>query len=325
MSLEGMLHKRCVLVTGKGGAGKSTVTAALASFAARRGRRVLVAEVGDEADGHSPLARHFGRDRLPASPEPLAPGVHGVTLLPRTGQELFLASVLHTATLAHAAMSSEALRRMLNAGPSFREMGVYYHLLRLLRAKRADGAPEHELVLIDMPATGHTLSLTGLPDLLLRLVPRGPIAEALREGQGYLNDPQKGEAWVVTLPETLPVSECLELLAGLERTGMPAAGVVVNRLRADPFTPDERAALVPVVERHEVWGAEAFHRHAVAVRELARLRAATRLPVVELPETASGVPALSVELERQASLPSAPAVPPGAAQAAAAHRPVEAA
>ncbi|MGC4113087.1 MAG: ArsA-related P-loop ATPase [Myxococcales bacterium] len=304
MSLEGMLHKRCVLVTGKGGAGKSTVTAAMASFAARRGRRVLVSEVGDETDGHSPLARLFGRDGLPASPEPLAPGIHGVTLLPRTGQEMFLASVLHTATLARAAMSSEALRRMLNAGPSFREMGVFYHLLRLLRARRADGGLEHELILIDMPATGHTLSLTGLPELLLKLVPRGPIAEALREGQSYLNDPTKGEAWVVTLPETLPVSECLELLAGLQRTGMPAAGVVVNRLRPDPFTPGERAALAPVLARHEVWGAEAFHRHAVSVRERERLRRSTSLPIVELPETASGVPALSVELERLA-FPSA--------------------
>ncbi|HEY3447112.1 MAG TPA: ArsA-related P-loop ATPase [Myxococcales bacterium] len=310
MSLDGVLHKRCVLVTGKGGAGKSTVTAALAAFAARRGKRVLVCEVGDETDGHSPLARMFGRELLPPSPELLTPGIHGATLLPHTGQEMFLASVMHTTTLAHAAMSSEALRRMLNAGPSFREMGVFYHLLRLLRARLADASPEHELVLIDMPATGHTLSLTGLPELLLRLVPRGPIAEALREGQSYLNDPAKGEAWVVTLPETLPISECLELLAGLETTGMPAAGVIVNRLRADPFTPAERAVLRPVLERHEVWGAEAFHRNAVASRELERLRRSTRLPIVELPETASGVLALSVELERQAfPTPAAPTVP----------------
>ncbi len=327
MSLEGMLRKRCVLVTGKGGAGKSTVTAALAAFASSRGKRVLVSEVGDETDGHSPLARLFGRELLPTTPERLAEGVHGVTLLPRTGQEMFLANVMHTATLARAAMSSEALRRMLNAGPSFREMGVFYHLLRLLRARRADGSPEHELILIDMPATGHTLSLTGLPELLLRLVPRGPIAEALREGQSYLNDPDKGQAWVVTLPETLPVSECLELLDGLARTGMPAAGVIVNRLRPDPFTATERAALRPVVERREVWGAEAFHRHAIAVRELARLRRSTRLPILELSETASGVPALLVELERQAAagLDLAPPAPGEAPEATSAGGAAEAA
>jgi len=196
--------------------------------------------------------------------------------------------VLHTTTLARAAMNSEAIRKLLNAGPSFREMGVFFHLLTLLRAKRHDGSPEHEVVLIDMPATGHTLSLTGLPDLLLRLVPRGPIAEALREGQSYLNDPAKGEAWVVTLPETLPISECLELLDGLRKTGMPAAGVVVNRTPADAFDPAERALLQPLIDRFTLFGAEGFHRHALAGRELKRLRAATSLPIVVLPECAAG-------------------------------------
>ena len=75
MSLQAMLDRRCVLVTGKGGAGKSSVTAALAHLASRRGRRVLVSEVGDETDGYSPLARHFGLHALPSKPETLAPGI----------------------------------------------------------------------------------------------------------------------------------------------------------------------------------------------------------------------------------------------------------
>lgn len=303
MPLQGIRQKRCVLVTGKGGAGKSCVTAALARWAAGHGRRVLVTEVGDESDGHSPLARFFHRDALPHHPEILAPGIQGVTLLPRTGQELFLTSVLHTATLARAAVGSEAIRRLLNAGPSFREMGVFYHLLTLLRAKRPDGGLEHELVLIDMPATGHTLSLTGLPELLLKLVPKGPIAEALREGQSYLNDPATGQAWVVTLPETLPVSECLELLAGLRQTGMPVGGVFVNRLRPDPFTAAERALLRPVVERHSVYGSETFHRREVAVRELARLRAGTDRTVVELPEARPGTDPVAAVVAALAAWP----------------------
>lgn len=293
MSLKGLLTKRCVLITGKGGAGKSAVAAAAARWARRQGRRVLLTEIGDEGADYSPLARLFGRERLPEKVEELAPGLRAVLLLPRTGQELFLASVLHTATLARAAVNSEAIRKLLNAGPSFREMGVYYHLLSLLRARRADGSPEHELVLIDMPATGHTLSLTGLPELLLRLVPRGPVAEVLREGQSYLNDPQKGEAWVVTLPETLPVSESLELLEGLRRTAVPTAGVFVNRVPSDPFTTGERAALRPLVERFPLFGAEGFHRHALGLRELGRLRQSTSLPLVALPEVAPGTDLLA--------------------------------
>lgn len=283
-SLSDLFTRRVVLVTGKGGVGRSSMTAALATLAQRKGVRVLVCDIGDDPNDYSPLARHFGRDRMPSTPEVLAPGIRGTVLLARTGQELFLKSVLRSGTLARAALSSDALRRLLSAGPSFKEMGVFFQLLTLLRAVHADGKPENGLVLIDMPATGHTLSLTGLPELLLKLVPRGPIAAALREGQSYLNDPKLGAAWVVAIPETLPVSECLELLAGLHKTGMPAGGVLMNRVPADPFTASERVALQSSMDRINPLGAEGFRRPVLAQREIARLKAGTKLPIFELPE-----------------------------------------
>jgi arsenite-transporting ATPase len=294
-TLDSLVSKRVVLVTGKGGVGRSTLTASLAQLGHQRGRRVLVCDIGDDPNDYSPLARHFGRDRLPLGDEELAPGVRGVVLLARSGQELFLKSVLRSGTLARAAIQSEALRRLLSAGPSFKEMGVFFQLLTLLRAQRRDGTPEHQLVLIDMPATGHTLSLTGLPELLLRLVPRGPIAEALKEGQGYLNDPQRAAAWVVAIPETLPVSECLELLDGLQKTKMPVGGVLMNRVPADPFSAPERAALEGEVERVNPLGAEGFRRPVLARREIGRLRKHAPVPIVELPELPQG-PALVSQL-----------------------------
>lgn len=259
------------------------MTAALAKLAAKRGKRVLVTEVGDEGDDYSPLARHWNRDRLPKHPEPLETNIHGAVLLARTGQELFLKSVLRSGTIARAALSSDALRRLLSAGPSFREMGVFFQLLMALREKTGTN-PTHELILIDMPATGHTLSLTGLPELLLKLVPGGPIAAALKEGQTYLNDPKLAAAWIVTLPETLPVSECLELIDGLKKTKMPVGGVVVNRMPADPFSKAEREALAPLVDQHAWLGRELFKKPIVAHRELARLRSHTTLPLFVTPE-----------------------------------------
>lgn len=273
-----------VLLPGKGGVGRSSMTAAIGMIAQRRGVRVLVTEVGDDPKDYSPLARVFGLERMPAAPEKIATGVDGALLLARTGQELFLRSVLRSQTLARAAISSDAIRRLLSAGPSFKEMGVFFQLLTYLRMERAEGEPLYELILVDMPATGHTLSLTGLPELLLRLLPRGPIAEALREGQGYLNDPNKAAAYVVTIPETLPVSECLELLEGLKKTAMPSGGVLLNRFPLDPFTRNERELLTPLVDTLSLFGAEGFHKPDLARRELARLRAGTKLPIFIVPE-----------------------------------------
>ncbi|MBL9038979.1 MAG: arsenic transporter, partial [Archangium sp.] len=224
------------------------------------------------------------RERFPVEPIEIAEGLRGVMLLARTGQEMFLSSVIHSATIARLALQSDALRRLLQAGPSFKEMGVYFQLLTALRAKRSDGAHENELIVIDMPATGHTLSLTGLPELLLRLVPRGPIAEALREGKTYLNDPAQAAAVVVAIPETLPVTECLELLEGLRSTSMHAAAVVMNRVPADPFTPSERAALDEVLTRTPTLGVDGFRRPKRSHEEIARLRAATSVPIRLVPE-----------------------------------------
>ena len=104
-----------MLLPGKGGVGRSSVTAAIGLLAQRRGVRVLVTEIGDDPNDYSPLARQFGRERLPASPELMSPGIHGALLLARSGQELFLRSVLHSNTLARAAIGSESLRRLLSA------------------------------------------------------------------------------------------------------------------------------------------------------------------------------------------------------------------
>jgi arsenite-transporting ATPase len=115
-------------------------------------------------------------------------------------------------------------------------------------------------------------------------VTRGPIANALREGQSYLNDPSKGVAWVVTLPEQLPVSETLELLQGLAKTKMPIGGVVLNKMPDDPFTEAERAALRPIIEKRPLFGEHGFRRVEEARASLARLRAEIEVPLLTVPE-----------------------------------------
>ncbi len=280
-----VLNRRVVLVTGKGGVGRTTVAVALARVAAQAGKRVLLAEVGDPEGGYSPCGRHFGVEHLSEHPRPIGDGVLGAHLWARAGHESFLSTVLPAPPLVRAAVRSKSLSKFLIAAPSFHEMGVFYHLLTLLKAQRKDGTPEHELIVIDMPATGHTLALTGLPDILLRLIPRGPIATAMREGQAFLNHPKSAAAWIVTLPEQLPVTESLELLDGLRETKVPAGAVVLNRFPRDPFTSEERAALDAVLHTQPMHGSMAFHRIATAAEQLERLRGID-VPIMRLPEVA---------------------------------------
>ena len=281
--MKDWVEKRLVLITGKGGVGRSTLSAALAHAARRAGKRVLLAEVGDGGDDYSPLAQLFGVNQLPRKAGLIAPGIEGSQLLSDLGIELFLVSVLRSALLARTALGFEPLRRLFSAAPSLREMGTFFHLLTYLRAEKAPGVPLYEVIVVDMPATGHTLALTGLPDVVLRLITRGPIADGLREGQRYLHDPLKTGAYIVTLPETLPISEALELLQGLQQTRVPCSGFLVNRVPLDSFSAEEKEALRPLLARQPLFGADGFARIEQARRELGRLSNAA-LPVKELPE-----------------------------------------
>lgn len=278
-----LFGKRVALVTGKGGVGRTTVAASLALAAAKRGKRVLVTEIGEPDGDYTPLARIFGRETLPATPERLAAGVHGCVLWPRSGHEAFFHTVIPVSAVVKAAMGSGALRRLLDTAPSFREMGIFYHVYTLLEEELRPGVPRFELVIVDMPASGHTLGLTGLPERLLAMMPTGPIAEAMHRGRPYFTSPELCAAWIVTLPEVLPITESLELIEGLKTHDTPVGGILVNRVLEDPFTPAERAALEPVLGTGH-FGHERFVGVVQSTAALADLRTKTPVPALEIPE-----------------------------------------
>ncbi len=279
-------EKRVVLITGKGGVGKTTVAASIVR-ALSEGRRVLGCEIGDPEGGPTPLGRLFGQSFLSSEPVTLAPNLSLCHLWAPLGHELFLRSILPSKRVIRAALRSKALRRFLIAAPSFHEMGIYYHLLTLLEAKRDDGTPVHETIVIDMPATGHALAITGLVDMLLRIIPRGPVNKALRRGEEIIRDPWLSTTFVVALPERLPVSESIELVHGLRETRTPVGGVVLNRMPEDPLTTDEREAIHLLLEDNPD-GPILGTRRLAHIRESqvasSRLAEETNLPSTELPE-----------------------------------------
>lgn len=283
-SVKEIFEKRIALITGKGGVGRTTISAGMALAAAKRGRRVLLTEIGEPTGDYTGVARIFGLDALPVEPETVAPGVKACVLWARSGHASYLREILPADRLVKAAMNSDALRRLLESAPSFREMGIFYQLLTLLEEKRRDGSPVHELIIVDMPASGHTLGLTGLPERLLSLLPSGPIAETMQRGQQFIYNEKTGGAYVVTLPETLPVTEALELVDGLVEDKVPVAGIIMNRVLRDPFTDEERKALLQALEGRDVFGKVRFLAITEVAEAVARLRAHTQVPIHEVEE-----------------------------------------
>lgn len=230
--------RQLVLVTGKGGVGKSLISSALATAAQATGKRTLLAEVTSEVGTRSHLLGQFGAPMAKGEqPVRLASGLDGVRITPSSGHRLFLRAAIRVGMLADAAMRSSALNRFLMAAPAFPEIGTLYHLVWLLRQDAYDA------VIIDLPATGHALGLAKLPRTVTSVVPRGLIKEAISEGLDALTDPKRTAGVVVTLPETLPVTEAFELARGLKELDVPVGALVLNRMPDNPFTDDERRAL----------------------------------------------------------------------------------
>lgn len=290
---------RLLLVTGKGGVGRTTVTAALARSAANRGRRVLVADIGEPQEAQCPLALALQQEKLDASPRPVAPNLRACHINARRGQELFFTSILNFPSLIRVALGSKALRKFLDAAPSFEEMGQFYHLLRLLQQEHPEGEPEHELIIVDMPATGHTLALTELPRILEQLIPGGPIRKLLQAGQDYIHDPRICRALVVTLPETLPISEALELVVGLRRSEIAVGGVILNRVPSDPFSVEERDLLDRLLAEQRFFGSVLYHRLGASMRAGRRLFSEASFPTLQIGEHHQQGPVLIAAVAHQ--------------------------
>lgn len=247
MSVLDQLLRRCIIVTGKGGVGKSTLTAALGRAYAARGKRVLVAEIVPSAETPSALKVALGGTPPAEEPQLVAERLWAALLTPTIGHHRFLQDALPLKLLADAAMKSQGLRKFLMASPGLSDMGVMYRMLDLMRRTYSAGQPLYEVCIIDSPATGHALALAQIPEFVTRIVPGGPMLRAAQDGLKVLTDPATTGVVIVTLPETLPVTEALELEKGMTKHKLPVSAIVVNRVPADPFSAEERSALQAAV------------------------------------------------------------------------------
>ncbi|MBK7858489.1 MAG: ArsA family ATPase [Archangiaceae bacterium] len=290
-ALSDLFNRKLVIVTGKGGVGKTTVTAAIARAGAAAGKRVLCLEIVAHADTPSQLTHALGGPAPKEEPVRVAERIDVVLLTPTMGHRRFLQDTLPLKMLADAAMKSQGLRKFLMAAPGFSDMGVMYRALDLMHREKWD------LMVLDSPATGHALALAQIPELLLRTIPKGPIGRVAREGLDTLTNPAITTAVVVTAPETLPVTEALELAKGLERYRVPVSGIVVNRVPNDPFSGDERAALRGIVSREKgVLGGRELNRIERSEAALQLLLERGNRRVVQLPEREATGPALALEI-----------------------------
>jgi anion-transporting ArsA/GET3 family ATPase len=279
------LDRRLVVVTGKGGTGKSTVSAALALLAARQGKRVLVAEV-NAVERVAPL---LGAPPTGPVIRQARPGIFTVNVTPPAALREYGVQVVRIQALYDAVFENRVVRHFLRVVPGLGELVMLGKILHEARAEEK-GRPRWDQVILDAPATGHAVQLLRVPGAMLGMVPPGPLRTDATWMQAWLVDPARTTAVLVTLPEEMPVTEAIELNEQLrQRVGLQPAAVLVNAMPEARFTADQADRLAALASAPEPVGpaARAARRHAVraaaAARELGRLRAALPIPTALLP------------------------------------------
>jgi anion-transporting ArsA/GET3 family ATPase len=284
------------VVTGKGGVGKTTVAAALGLVAARRGQRTIVAEVARRDD----VSRALGGEGI--QEEELAPGLHHLSIDPEHAMELYLTDQLPSA-LAELLSSSRTFTYLAAATPGMRELLTVGKVWELAQEdRRAPGARPYDLVVLNVPATGHGVAILSAPRTFARTARVGRIARQGRTIDAMVTDPARTGVIAVARPEEMPVTETLSLQDALrDEVGLDVGLVVANAVLPQRFSTAEAVALDAAPDGPEVRAARHAGARARAQRtQLRRLRRGARAPVATLPFVFDGDPMaqLARELER---------------------------
>jgi len=288
--MEGLLDKRLLFVTGKGGVGKSTVAAALGLVAARRGLRTIVAEIA----GQDRLARALAGDGGGGFEEvELAPDLYAISIDPQQALNEYLRIQMPAKPMADLLTSSRMFQYFAAATPGMRELvtiGKVWELAQLER--RARGAAPYDLAIVDAPATGHGLGVLSTPGTFADVARVGPVARQARIIDQTLRDPAFTGVVAVTHAEEMPVAETLTL-DGLLRSelGMSPAAVVVNAVHADRFSDRQARSIAKALRdtpsppaRAALRAARSQHSRArIQAEQLERLRAGLDVDPVVLP------------------------------------------
>jgi anion-transporting ArsA/GET3 family ATPase len=239
--IEDFLRPRTLIVSGKGGVGKTTVAAALALVAARHSRRVCVAEV----DRKGTLAKLLGGGSPGYEPTELLPGIWGLSITPEDALAEYLDVQYHMKRISRVLTHSHFIDYITTAAPGLKDILVLGKVWYLEQGRAAGGTPQDfDTIVLDAQAAGHMRSFLAAPIGLSDAVRVGAIRRQSDWLLEMLRDPSRTRVHLVTLAEEMPVQETLETSATLEAELRIAQGTVfANAIYSDPFTKQDRRSI----------------------------------------------------------------------------------
>ena len=290
-----LLGRRLLFFTGKGGVGKSTVTAATALLAAEQGQRVLVVE----ADDKGAIPGNFEQPSVGFEPREVYPGVCAMAMRTEDSLKEYLRLNLRVPVLGRLGPLARVLDFVATAAPGVKEILTVGKVCWEVR-ESIEGRADWDLVVVDAAATGHIIGQLDAPRAIQELVSVGMVREQTDWMVELLSDRSVTSLNVVATPEEMPVNETIELV-GRARAELlvPLGAVIVNRVLPELFAHadentfeelrgDDASAVLSSRVGSGTTAVLDAARLAVSLRRtravhLAELREAVELPMLYLP------------------------------------------
>ncbi|HVQ59979.1 MAG TPA: ArsA family ATPase [Solirubrobacterales bacterium] len=283
-----LLDKRLVIVTGKGGVGKTTVAVALGLRAAAEGKRTIVCEVSSQENA----SRIFDHTAVGFHEVEMEENLWSISIDPDESMREYVLLQLKVRAMRDLLFRSRIFNYLAAATPGLKELvtiGKIWELAQLDR--KVKQGRKYDLVIVDAPATGHGVGFLETPRTFAAIARVGPIHSQAQRLDAFITDQEQTGTAIVALPEEMPVNETAALEKDLrDEVGVAVDRIYLNGLYPERFSKPECERLTQLAEteqgsvRAAARAAVSEHERARSQRaQLARLRRRVETPVKTLP------------------------------------------